>query len=172
MSPWRLVAASGVMTALAIALGAFSPAPAELVAVLTAPQQVSDTAGPDTVVLAGCALLAWLAWSWGAAGLALTAASAVPGVVGVLARAVLRLLLPAAGRRAAALVLGAGLGLGSPWLATAAPTTGATTVAAADSPAPDWPAAAADPGGPAPDWPDPAPPDAHVVVRGDCLWDI
>jgi nucleoid-associated protein YgaU len=112
----------------------------------------------------------------GLAGLVLTAATALPGLLGRAAGVVQRLLLPAAARRAAAVVLGVGLGVGvgAPVFASAAPAdvraASAPDWPAADSrPAPDWPAAVAT--DPAPDWPSPAEGD-HVVLRGDCLWDI
>jgi hypothetical protein len=172
MSIRRLVVTSAVMGTLAAVFAALSPAPAELVFLLSHAQATADTDGPDTVVLAACAVLAWLAWTWGAVGLALTAASAHPGGLGAPARLALSALLPASARRAAAVALGVGLGMGGPWLAGA---TGLPGLPASSAPAPDWPAAgprASGPTDPVPERPDRPPPGAHVVVRGDCLWDI
>lgn len=169
MSTRRVVVAGAVLGLLGAVLAGLSPAPAELVAVLSDPQAAADTAGADAVVAAACAALAWLVWSWGVLGLALTATSAIPGALGALADPVLRVLLPAGARRAAAVALGLGLGMGAPGLA------GASALSVSTAPAPDWPATAALAGGPtepAPEWPQPAPPGGHVVVRGDCLWDI
>jgi nucleoid-associated protein YgaU len=163
----RLSVTMAAMAAFAVALAALSPRPAELVAALTAPQATADGSGPDTVVLACCAALAWLAWSWGALGLALTAVSAVPGVLGALALAALRPLLPAGARRAAALALGLGLGMGAPWPASATPSTSSPD---AENPVPDWPIAG-DRADPVPDGPA-QPAGTHVVIWGDCLWDI
>jgi nucleoid-associated protein YgaU len=165
----RLTAAAAAMAALAAALSALSPRPADLVAALVAPQATVDISGPDSVVLAGCAALAWLVWSWGTLGLGLTAAAALPGVLGTMAGAALRVLLPASARGAAAAALGVTLGLGSPWVAAAIP---AVPPAPAAAPVPDWPSAG-DRADPVPDWPTTRPPaGAHVVVRGDCLWRI
>jgi hypothetical protein len=167
MSLRRLALTSAVMAVIAVALVALAPRPADLIAVLSGPQAVADAAGPDAVVLAGCGLLAWVAWSWGALGLVLTAATALPGAAGATARLLLRVLLPAAARRAAAVALGVGLGLASPWLAAAAPPPGSPAPAA-----PDWPTTARPPADPVPDWPTGSAAGAHVVVRGDCLWEI
>jgi hypothetical protein len=175
MSLRRLGSITAAMAAIAVLLLVLSPASAVLREAVTAPQGLADATGADTVVLAWAALLAWLAWAWGAVGLVLTAASALPGALGWLARLLLRAVLPASARRAAALALGVGLGvgLGAPVLAHAAPAAPAPVTA------PDWPAAgvpaqpagsgAAAPG--APDWVTPSAGD-HVVVPGDCLWDI
>jgi nucleoid-associated protein YgaU len=175
MSTSRLIGTTAVMAAIGALLAALSPAPAELAGALTHPQALVDGAGADTVVVAACAALAWLVWSWGALGLALTAATAIPGVVGAVARLTVRVLLPASTRRAAAVALGIGLGMGGPWSAGAGPLP---TSVASPATAPDWPAADRAPGapsspaGPVPAWPDRTAPGAHVVVRGDCLWDI
>jgi nucleoid-associated protein YgaU len=97
--------------------------------------------------------------------------------------------LPASGRRAAALALGIGLVAAPALTACTAPLPQPGVVLAADTqtpPVPDWPAAPASPApappapsAPAsstpvaavPDWPAPAPGD-HVVLRGECLWSI
>src|SRR4051794_24606620 len=176
MSTRRLVVTTLAMALVGVLLGYVGPDVAALRAALAHPQRVADTSGPDTVALAWAAALAWAVWVWGVLGLGLTAATAVPGLLGRTARTLLRLVLPAGARRAAAVALGLGLGVGisAPVLASAAPAA-SVAVTAPDwpaavpaEPAPDWPAA---PGETAPDWPAPAAGD-HVVVRGDCLWDI
>jgi hypothetical protein len=189
MSIRRLASTAAAMTAIAVLLTALSPPSTALGEALAAPQRLADAAGPESVVVAWAALLAWLAWGWGVAGLALTAASALPGALGSVARLLLGVLLPAGARRGTALLLGVGLGvgLGAPGMALAAPTAAPVAV---DVPAPDWPAAAERPAttptATAPDWPVATPsgplpeapdrgtpsPGEHVVVRGDCLWDI
>jgi nucleoid-associated protein YgaU len=156
---------------------ALSPAWPQITDALTHPQRTADTAGPDALVLATAALLAWASWGWGAVGLALTAASALPGVLGGAAQTALRVVLPAGARRGAAVVLGLGLGVAGPLAATVLPV-----VAVASAAVPDWPVVTAEGEPPAsvPDWPSDAVPDwppappagAHVVVRGDCLWSI
>lgn len=185
MSMRRLAATTAVMAAVAVLLAALTPALPDPALVLTDPQGLADAAGAETLVLAAAALLAWLAWGWGALGLVLTALSAVPGVVGAVARAASRLLLPADARRAAALALGLGLAVGSPALAacsTAVPAPAAAVSLPRAAPVPDWPVTPAQPVDPA--VPDPAPPPTapgpvpewpaagHVVVRGDSLWGI
>ncbi len=187
MSGSRLVVTTAAMAAVAAGLWALTP---DLAAVTTSGfdlQRVVDTSGPETLLLTAVATGAWLAWGWGALGLVLTALSALPGLVGLAADAVLRRLLPASGRRAAALALGVGLAA-APALTgctTAAPAPVVVLAADTEAPAvPDWPAvpspavpppAESAPAGsvPAdiPDWPAPAPGD-HVVLRGDCLWAI
>ncbi|WP_439957976.1 LysM peptidoglycan-binding domain-containing protein [Modestobacter italicus] len=172
-------------------LAVLGAAPAEVRAAAQAPQQLVDTAGPDALVVAVVTALAWLCWSWGALGLLLTAATAVPGWAGRLAGVLLSGVLPAGARRAAALAIGVGLSATAPLAAPGGSATVAVTTAAAERPAGDapglldwpaqsagldWPAApdrptAPSPGPPVPDWPS-APPDGHVVLRGDCLWDI
>jgi hypothetical protein len=177
MSTRRLLVTVLAMALVGVLLAALGPDAAALRGALVHPQRVADTAGPDVVVLAWAAGLAWLVWAWGVLGLALTAATAVPGLLGRAAGALLRLVLPAAARRAAAVALGVGLGvgLGAPVFASAAPPAVAASAPARPQagntalPVPDWPAAV--PADPVPDWPGPAPGD-HVVVRGDCLWDI
>jgi nucleoid-associated protein YgaU len=177
MSGRRLALTTLAMAVSAFTLAALSPGLSALGAAVGRPQQLADAAGPDAVVLAWAGLLAWAVWGWGALGLALTAASALPGALGAVAALLLRGVLPAGARRAAALALGVGLGVGvgAPVLASAAPP------GAVGSTAPDWPGAP-DPvpadrpaaprtGDPAPDWPSAAP-GQYVVVPGDCLWDI
>jgi nucleoid-associated protein YgaU len=192
MSIRRLVVTVATMAAIAAALAALTPPFAELTGSLTAAQRTVDTQGADVLIASTAGLLAWAVWAWGALGLALTAASALPGVAGGAARRALQVALPAGARRSAALLLGLGLGVAGPLLASAvpqlAPIASAAAAAAAES-VPDWPApspAAA----PVPDWPTEAAPtgeapaapstaptaapaaDSRVVVRGDCLWHI
>jgi hypothetical protein len=176
MSTRRLVVTTLAMALVGLLLGHLGPDVVSLRQALAHPQHVADAAGPDVVVLAWAAALAWLIWAWGLLGLGLTAATAVPGLLGATARALVRLVLPAGARRAAAVALGIGLGmgLGAPVLAGAAPLQAVAASApdwpaARNAPLPDWPSAV--PADPAPDWPAPAAGD-HVVVRGDCLWDI
>jgi nucleoid-associated protein YgaU len=141
--------------------------------VLTAPQAAADTSGPDTVVLAGCAAVAWLAWSWGALGLLLTGAAALPGALGTAAACVLRAVVPAGARRAAAVALGVGLGFGAgPALAAPATPPPSPSASASAAAVPDWPSAQPPAAAEVPDWPERPPVGTHVVVRGDCLWEI
>ncbi|NEM05048.1 hypothetical protein [Geodermatophilus normandii] len=191
MSARRLVGTTAAMAAVAVGLRALTPDLAAVVHDRGDLQSLVDTAGPEALLLAGVAAVAWAVWAWGALGLALTALSALPGLAGAAARLVLRCVVPASGRRAAALTLGIGLAT-APTLAgcaTAAPSpavvltaTAETTVPAVEG-VPDWPAAAppagaapadtatADAAPALPDWPAPAPGD-HVVLRGECLWTI
>ena len=174
MSIRRLVVTVAAMAAIAAALAALTPPFAELTGSLTAAQRTVDTQGADVLIASTAGLLAWAVWAWGALGLALTAASALPGVAGGAARLALQVALPAGARRSAALLLGLGLGVAGPLLASAVPQLAPIASAATDS-VPDWtapsPAAA-----PVPDWPAelalPATDGSHVVVRGDCLWHI
>ena len=176
----RLLLTATAMTGIGLLLHAVTPGWAQLALALTHPQRLADTAGPDAVVLCLAGALAGLVWAWGCLGLVLTAAGSLPGAVGAVGRLIARVVLPMGARRAAALVLGVGIGLNGPLLAgtalaaTPAATTSATAV-------PDWPVApttlqppaTAEPtSGPVPDWPVPRPADAHVGVRGDCLWTI
>ena len=179
MSLRRLAATTAVMAAVAALLLALTPGLPDPSAA-TDPQAFVDAHGPDAVVAAAAAGLAWVAWGWGALGLLLTALSATPGLVGVLARTAGRLLLPASARRAAAVALGVGLTVGAPVLSacSAAPEPVAAVASLPSAvPVPDWPtarlpsAAAEVPAPPpVPEWPAGTP--EHVVVRGDCLWDI
>ena len=180
MSVRRLALTTAAMALIGVVLVALTPAFPAMASALAHPQRTADVSGPDELVLAAGGLLAWAVWAWGTAGLALTALSAVPGAAGAAARLLLQVVLPAGARRSAALVLGLSLGVTAPLLATAA-LVAPTPAAAAVQPAgvPDWPTAAPAPAAPAvPDWPDAADPlgprtaGAHVVLRGDCLWDI
>lgn len=176
MSIRRLLGTAAAMAAAAVALRSVTP---DLAAVTEAGpdlQRAVDTAGAETVLLAGVAALAWGAWLWGVLGLVLTALSGLPGAAGTVARVLTRCVLPAGARRAAALALGIGLVAGGPVLTgcTAGPVTQTVVVAASHSPVADWPAPAppvADRPAPVADWPSPAPGE-HVVLRGECLWDI
>jgi hypothetical protein len=182
MSVRRLLLTSAAMAAVAVALTALAPAFPDMTAALCHPQRTVDRAGPETVVLALTGLLAWLCWAWGALGLALTAASALPGLLGHLAGTALAVVLPAGARHSAALLLGLGLGVTGPLAAAAVPVLPAASAAGPEGNAsvpPDWPSPTRGPDQPVPDWPDGLPdslpasaPDAHVVVRGDCLWSI
>ncbi len=185
MSGSRFVVTSTAMAAVAAGLWALT---ADLPGGTSAfdVQRVVDTAGPETLLLTGVAGVAWLVWAWGALGLVLTAMSALPGLAGAAAGLLLRRLLPASARHAAALALGVGLAAApaltgctapSPVAAVAAAerVEGLPAPAAAPLALPDWPAAPAAPA-PAPpaavpDWPAPAPGE-HVVLRGECLWSI
>src|SRR3954452_21167058 len=168
MSTRRLLVTALAMALIGVFLGQLGPDGAALREAFAHPQRVADAAGPDTVVLAWAAALAWAVWAWGVLGLGLTAGTAVPGLLGGAARTLLHLVLPAGARRAAAVALGLGLGvgIGAPVLASAAPAaSGAASPPgwAGARPAPDWPAAV--PADSAPDWPTPANTQpGHVVV--------
>jgi hypothetical protein len=178
VSARRLVATTAVMATLAAVLRALTPDLAALLRTGGDLQSLVDSAGPEALLLAGVAAVAWVVWAWGALGLALTALSALPGLAGDAARLVLRCVVPASGRRAAALALGLGLAAAPAvtGCTTAAPPPAVVVTAAAETPAPaaarlpDW-AAPADPAPALPDWPAPAPGE-HVVLRGECLWTI
>jgi nucleoid-associated protein YgaU len=185
MSLRRWAGTTAVMCAVAWALLSLGPGPAELHAALTDPQGLVDRAGADALVLVVVPVLAWLCWGWGALGLLLTAASTAPGWTGRLARLLLAGVLPAGARRAAAVALGLSLSATAPavLLPTAYPLAVATAAAAdelgSERVPVDWPSTPAR--DIAPDWPStpPATPDwpsatagEHVVVRGDCLWDV
>lgn len=192
MTARRLLGTAIGMAAVAVALGALTPSAGETWTALRHPQTTTDLAGPDVLVLHLTGLLAWSVWSWGALGLALTAASALPGPAGRLASGAVARVLPAAARRAAAVALGVGLGLTAPATGPAPGPAGTGTAvaqevapgAAVQDTVPDWPAAsppgppAGTPGSPGPpsvglpDWPHAAGAGDHVVVRGECLWDI
>ena len=169
MSIRRLLGTAAAMTAAATGLRAVTP---DLAAVADAGldlQRAVDTAGAETVLLAGVAALAWAVWLWGALGLTLTALSALPGVAGALARALTRCVLPAGARRAAALALGVGLVTGGPLLAGCSTAPGplvqTVAVASAEGPVADWPDTPPDPtpDRPTPDRPTPAPAGTPVV---------
>lgn len=181
MSGRRLTGTALAMGLIAVCLAALTPGPAGMAGSVLGAQRTVDTAGPDALVQAGAGLLAWAVWSWGTLGLVLTAVTALPGLAGRIAHLLLRAVLPAGARRAAALALGMGLGVVGPLLAApsgpSAPelVTVSSGSPALPAPAPDWPTAD-EPTPGAPDWP--ASPGAgrttgsHVVVRGDCLWRI
>ena len=164
MSARRLAATTAVMAGVAALLVGLAPPPTAIVDQLAAPQQLVAAEGPEALLVAVVAALAWAVWAWGALGLLLAAAGALPGAVGALARLAQRVLIPATGRRAAAVLLGIGVGLAGPGsVAFAAGDSSADTTAGS---VPDWPAA------PVPDWPPAQPTGPHVVVRGECLWHI
>ena len=186
MSVRRLVLSAAGMAAIAVLLSVLTPALPVMTAAMAHAQRTVDTSGADSLVLAAAGLAAWAVWIWGAVGLALTALAAAPGLLGATSSVLVRLVLPAAARRSAAGLLGLSLGV-APFLGTAAvlvPTaaSAAGPAAATAGPAvPDWPAAPTSSAPTAvPDWPAsssaatslPPPQSGHVVVRGDCLWDI
>jgi nucleoid-associated protein YgaU len=200
MSGRRLTTTTLAMAVVGAALVALTPSLAEMIRTLAGGQRTADTVGPDALVTAAAGLLAWAVWAWGALGLLLTAVSAVPGTLGRGAELLTLVLLPAGARRGAALALGMGLTVVAPLGSTATLVVVTATPAAAETTpglVPDWPTAvqatppaapessatsappAPAPAGPdhagVPDWPDaptaPAPGE-HVVLRGDCLWDI
>jgi nucleoid-associated protein YgaU len=183
MSVRRLALSVAGMAAIAALLSGLTPALPVMSGALAHAQQTVDTDGADALVLAAAGLLAWAVWLWGAVGLALTALTAAPGFLGVTSSVLVRLVLPTAARRSAAGLLGLSLGvvplLGTPSVLLPTTASAATTATATASAAvPDWPSAATPPA--VPDWPtgtsasdgSPTPPSTHVVVRGDCLWDI
>jgi nucleoid-associated protein YgaU len=158
----RLALTATVMAAIAVLLRSLAPGIPEAMQALAQAQRTVDSSGADAVLLSAVGLAAWFVWGWGALGLAMTAVSAAPGVVGGAARAALRVLLPAGARRGAALALGIGLGMAAPVLVDAPAATERPALAVAVAAAPTA----------VPDWPSERPADSHVVVRGDCLWDI
>jgi nucleoid-associated protein YgaU len=171
------------MAAVAWALRQLSPDLLQVQAAVADPQRYVDTAGADALVLLVVPALAWLCWAWGALGLVLTAASTAPGWIGRLAGLLAAGVLPAGARRTAAVALGVGLSTAAPVLlppaaapfavvsAVADDDLGAAPPVPVDGPlvevTPDWPSVPAG----APDWPRVSAED-HVVLRGDCLWDI
>ena len=199
MSIHRWAATTAVMAAAAWALSALGPGLAEGLATLAAPQRAVNTGGADALLVVGCSALAWLVWAWGALGLLLTGLSALPGLPGRAAAVLVGVLLPEGARRLAAVAVGVGL-TAAPVLAFVPSGPGATPpllTAASATPlvdwpaqqssqlaAPDWPGSASAPASPrpatsaAPDWPATAAVDgpghagAHLVVPGDCLWDV
>ncbi len=167
MSIHRLLLTSAAMGVAALLLAALAPEPWAAVRAVADAQRTVDLRGADALVLSATALAAWACWAWGTLGLVLTAASAVPGALGAGAATLLRVLVPAAARHAAAIAVGAGLAapvlLGAP-----SGTDRPLTTAATQLDVPDWPRAGRD----VPDWPAGAPSGAHVVAPGDCLWEI
>jgi nucleoid-associated protein YgaU len=158
------------MAGIALLLAGLTPALPEAAYAMAHAQDTVDSRGADALVLSAVGLVAWSVWAWGVLGLALTAASALPGVVGGAARRLVGVLLPAGARRGAALALGLGLGFAAPALADVGSAAGGPVlVTAASAAVPDWPTGEGDA---VPDWPAERPADSHVVVRGDCLWDI
>ncbi|MCF6737034.1 LysM peptidoglycan-binding domain-containing protein, partial [Blastococcus sp. KM273129] len=187
MSVRRLLGTGAGMGGAAVVLAVLAPAPAASLSALAAAQRTADTAGPDVLVAHLVGVLAWAVWGWGALGLALTAGSALPGANGALAARALRGVLPSGARRAAALVLGLGLGIAPPLPGAVLPGPPAAPAAAAEevpapptpsSAVPDWPPAPAPPPDaaartvPVPDRPPATAPGEHVVLRGECLWRI
>ena len=196
MSLGRWTATALVMAGTAWVLAVLGPGADQVRQVVTAPQQLVDTAGPDALLVPVAAAAGWLVWGWGVLGLLLTVASALPGAGGRAAELALGLLLPAGARRLAALAVGLSLGTGLPALVAAPPAAPGLALAAVVESAVDAPVATptttpvsgpvADPlpdrvAGAPPDWPG-APVDLpgegsptagdRVVLRGDCLWDI
>ncbi|SFC54691.1 hypothetical protein SAMN05661030_1262 [Klenkia taihuensis] len=170
MSVRRWATTTAVVVAAGAGLRALAPAPATWAAVLADPQRVVDTAGPDALLVPVVWALAVACWAWGALGLVLTVASTGPRPVARLARTLLPLLLPAAARRAAAVAVGLSL-VTAPVLTTV--PAGPALAAAAAEQVTAGPVAGVPADLPSvPDWPAPAPDGGHVVVRGDCLWDI
>ena len=177
MSLRRWVGTTALMCAVAWALRLIGPGLPEVRAALADPQGFVDRAGADALVLVCVPLLAWLCWAWGALGLVLTGASTLPGWTGRLAGLLLAGVLPAGARRAAAVALGIGLSAAAPvLLPSPTPSPLVATAAAAedlggvlDPVLVDWPTTT--PGTVVRDWPQ-TPAEAHVVLRGDCLWDV
>jgi nucleoid-associated protein YgaU len=190
MSVRRLLSTAATMAALAWALALLTPSFADMTGAVLGTQRTADSAGAEALVLAGAGLAAWGVWAWGALGLVLTAGSAVPGLLGQAAGTLTHVVLPRGARRGAALALGIGLGVVGPLAGTALVVVTAPAAAAetTSTPVPDWPGALPEagalpdgPGGPdavpptvpaLPDWPSPPVAGDHVVLRGDCLWDI
>ncbi len=183
MSVRRLSSTSAAMAAVAWALAVSTPSFADMTGDVLAAQRTADSAGAEALVLAGVGLVAWAVWAWGALGLVLTAGSALPGILGRAAGTLTGVVLPRGARRGAALALGIGLGVAGPLAGTSLAVVTAPAAAAAgttSTPVPDWPgaptAAHPDVGAPTvpalPDWPGAPVTGDHVVVRGDCLWDI
>src|SRR4051812_36928604 len=130
MSTRRLLGTAATMTLLAVALAALTPGRAQLIGALAHPQRTTDSLGPEAVVIALTALVAWAAWAWGVLGLALTAGSALPGLLGAASRGVLQVVVPAGARHSAAVLLGIGVGVAAPLL-PALPVIGSAPAAAA-----------------------------------------
>jgi nucleoid-associated protein YgaU len=175
MSLRRLITTSAAMAAIAVLLSALTPDVPAMTESLTSAQRTVDSQGADELISSAAGLLAWVVWLWGALGLALTGASALPGMAGAAARLALHGVLPAGARRAAALTLGLGIGVAAPVVGVGlmVVATPASAAAPATSDVPDWPAQVLTDAGAVPDWPAGSPDTGtHIVVRGDCLWDI
>ena len=157
------MAGTGVLLAL------LAPDRALVDAVLAGPQQLVDTRGSDVLVVVLAWVLAAACWAWGLLGLVLTGLTAVPGVAGRVAAVALLVLLPAGARRAAAVAVGLSLATGAVLLPAGVASATPVVTATADA-VPDWPTA--DPPAPVPDWPTAPSAEDHVVLRGDCLWDV
>jgi nucleoid-associated protein YgaU len=185
MSLTRWAGTTAVMCSAAALLRVLTPPLEQLRAAVTDPQGLVDGAGPDALLVVMAAGGAWLCWGWGALGLVLTGLTAVPGGVGRGAGLALRAVLPAGARRLAAVAVGLGLATTGPVVpappaavtvhpaAVTAPALGSPDRWAADDAGvpPDWPGAPAPVPTPAPGSAD-GPAAGHVVLRGDCLWDI
>ena len=189
MSVRRLLTTTAAMAAVAWALALLTPSLADMTGDVLDAQRTADSAGPEALVLAGAGLVAWGVWAWGALGLLLTAVSALPGAFGRGAATLTGVVLPRSARRGAALALGIGLSVAGPVAGTTLVVVSAAAAAETTStPVPDWPGALPGTGAPSdwpgdpgaatapvpvlPDWPAPPAAGEHVVVRGDCLWDI
>jgi len=181
MSVRRLLLTTLAMASIGVLLATLTPDLATMARTLSSAQRTVDLDGPDALVLSGAGLLGWVVWAWGGLGLVLTAATALPGAAGALSGWLVGAVLPAGVRRTAALALGLGLGVATPLLSSAVGPLGTPASAAvsddAPSGVPDWPTSTGSNERPGvPDWPASSPPAAspasHVVVPGDCLWDI
>lgn len=188
MTMRRWVTTTLVMALVGAGLLALAPDSASVRAALDDPQALVDARGPDVLLVLVAWGLAASCWAWGALGLVVTGLATVPGSVGRVAAGVLVVLLPAGARRAAALAIGVSLVAVPVGSAAATPVGPTGAVAAVDMETPgDWPlgspsGSVSRPGDPSssqhvaptpvPDWPDSPPAGAHVVVRGDCLWDL
>ncbi len=180
MSMRRWTTTTVVMAGVGWALSTAGPGLPELRAVTTDPQRVVDTQGVDVLLVGAAGALAWICWAWAAVGLLLTGLSAVPGSAGRLARLLLAGVLPAGARRAAAVAVGLSLAATAPTavsiaeappaVAADAPPAVAADASTAGAAVVDWPASTGT--GVVPDWPGRTDPGDHVVLRGDCLWDI
>ncbi len=184
----RWVTTTLLMTSVGAVLLALAPDGVLVRAAVTAPQALVDTSGPDALLVLLAWVLAVLCWAWGSLGLVLTGLSALPGLAGRVAGIAVGVLLPAGLQRAAALAVGVSLvagpvvgwhspGLGTPVISTAGAER--SVVALPEGAVPDWPSSAPVPApeppaeaSPVPDWPAAPPDGAHVVVRGDVLWDL
>src|SRR5437764_2878501 len=129
------------MAAIGVLLNRLAPGMPAMLTALRDPQRLADTSGAGALLLAAVGGLAWLAWAWGALGLLLTGLGAMPGLTGWTARQLLRVVLPAGARRAAAVALAVGVALNAPLLAGTALASPAAPSATTDLLLPDWPAA-------------------------------